>query len=1531
MASKSVLINLGSGDLHDGFPRVTAQLWDIAAAQSGRMEQSLPEQYVGSLPAAPQLVRLHRNWQTVYQGLCHRFQLLLPLDHAAIDDSLEIEEGGITNVSQFSFEELCQQFQVGINDWLRAETFLNIDRQVRSQLDPAEEIRVIIETNDELLRRLPWQQWEFFRDYPRAEMALARPEYKRREPMVELRQPRTRVRVLAILGDTQDIDLEAESRFLHSLPDAEVELLVNPSRPEFTMKLWDGAGWDILFFAGHSRSEGETGRIYLNDEAVDNSLTIEQLEEALKTAVENGLQLAIFNSCDGLGLAIALEKLHTPVAIVMREPVPNRVAQAFFKHFMAAFAIDRLSLYLSVQQARRKLQGLETEFPGASWLPAICQNPAIEPPTWLRLGGLPPCPYRRLEPLGAGALWVGRETATRDLVMAVQKKPLVALVGASGTGKSSLINAGLIPQLTANHALVLSVRPANNPLAALAALLTPYCGIQGATVSKVEHGLRQKPEALGQLVERVVQYSGRQMVLIVESFEQLYGLCSIPTQRMFLDRLLAAVRSAPGFTVVLVLRSDCYPQAIAYPPLGAALQESVQWLTVMTREELQRAIEQPAVQLGVQFEKGLSEKIIQDLRDFDRLPVLGLVLTQLWTKQHHGWLTHQAYEEMGGIEKIITYHAEAVYAQLKEGDRLRAQRLLTQFVQWNQGAPAGRVASQTEVKPENWDLVTRLATARLLQTQFLPSQPEPTVAIAHDVLIQSWGRLEHWMQVNGDFRRWQEQVREAWRAWRAQGQDEGELLQGKLLEASEQWLRLRSADLSEVEQQFIELSRKRRRQQMRQERQRLMIMKVLLGGMSLAFLAAIGLSGLAFWQYHQATEGRIMAIAAQSDSLFVLNQRLDALMQAISAEGLVKGLPFGDRAIAAQAQTSLLQSVYGADEINRLPSSTAGAMSPDGLWMATGREGTIQLWQPDGQPMRLFSGHRGTVGSVAFSAPINGRSESMASASEDGTARIWQLGKGTFVALKGHKAAVRQVAFSPEGGVATASADGTVKLWNRSGRLLQTLEVGTPVTGVAFSPNGKTLAASADSALEVWRIAQGKAEASQRLAVNQATSITFSPDGQTLAAVDASHTLYWWKRDRTGGFAAQPVQAIAGGALSRIAFSPNGKSLAATSPDNTVKLWDREGGLVRTLRGHSQPVVDLAFSPDGRMLMTSGGDRTRLWQLQNAAIVSLNAQSQLVAYRPDGQLIASIGNTGVIKLWKPSGVSHGYLEVVEGSGKAVGLAFSADGQTLASATEEGTVQLWQINAKTKDYEPLKTFKTGSILQMSLSPNGRVVATAGEGGALQLWSQEGELQQTLTGHRGAVRAIAFSLNGRSLLSGGDDRMVKLWRVGGGLEQSLEGADDRVLAVAFSPDGEAIAAAGGDRVYLWSRRSGSLVQTMNGHTAEVHSLAFSPDSERLATGSVDQTVRLWDLKGKELARLKGHLSSIESVTFSPNGERLASLGEDGAVKLWKLDLLAHPERLTAQACSLVKSYLIYSEEQSDNDSLQESRKTCGVALP
>ena len=377
--SKLVVLNLGGGDLLTGFPQVTARLWSAVS--------SLPEQSVGSLAPAPKLIELYRTWQSTYHCLCN-FQTLRSNVPTVEEDLLQIDEVGITNISYNSLElvshELCEE----LNAWLsRGNFFKKIERHMRSQLHPTEDIRIILETNDELLRHLPWHKWDFFQDYPKADLALSQSDYKCRQ-FRHTQFLRDKIRILAILGDRTNIDVKAEKKFLQNLPNAETTFLVNPSCHEFNEELWSPLGWDILFFAGHSRTEEKTGRLYINENSTNNSIAIERLEEALKASIERGLMLTIFNSCDGLGLASALEKLHIPVVVVMREPVPNQVAQEFLRYFLEAFAIDRLSFNRAMRRSCRKLQGLEVDFPGASWLPISCQNPAIKLPTWSELSVL---------------------------------------------------------------------------------------------------------------------------------------------------------------------------------------------------------------------------------------------------------------------------------------------------------------------------------------------------------------------------------------------------------------------------------------------------------------------------------------------------------------------------------------------------------------------------------------------------------------------------------------------------------------------------------------------------------------------------------------------------------------------------------------------------------------------------------------------------------------------------------------------------------------------------------------------------------------------------------------------------------------------------------------------------------------------------------------------------------------------------------------------------------------------------------------
>lgn len=357
--SKLVVFKLGKGDFNIGFP-VTLQIGE---------EGTSPEvEFTGELPSIPTIPKCYTQWQSAYRrSLNTSFRLDVP-------------ETQITNVSKIEFLEECEQtaenLRKHLNLWLNSQQFRPVKERILEKLNPSETIRIIVQTENSLLRRLPWTLWDLCDRYPKAEIALSTSAYERIKRVILTKR---NVRILAILGDSTGIDVRQDQAVLQQLPNTEITFLVEPQRMELNDQLWKQP-WDILFFAGHSltQTDKEIGLIRINKTDI---LTISQLKNSLRKAIEQGLQLAIFNSCDSLGLAVNLADLHIPQMIVMREPVPDKVAQEFLKNFLAEYSRGKF-FYQAVRAAREKLQGIEDKFPCASWLPVICQNPAEVPPLW---------------------------------------------------------------------------------------------------------------------------------------------------------------------------------------------------------------------------------------------------------------------------------------------------------------------------------------------------------------------------------------------------------------------------------------------------------------------------------------------------------------------------------------------------------------------------------------------------------------------------------------------------------------------------------------------------------------------------------------------------------------------------------------------------------------------------------------------------------------------------------------------------------------------------------------------------------------------------------------------------------------------------------------------------------------------------------------------------------------------------------------------------------------------------------------------
>ncbi len=358
---KTVILTIGDGDFENGFPVVVKFF---------KANELFPvQQLIGNLPPAPDVYSSYCDLDSYYLNYpfgCHRMALIK-----------------LSKIPpEFSFYDLNKKLQNSINNWLKSESLLHFVDSLRRNLLPTDEVRVLIETENQVLWRLPWHLWDFLEDYPKAEIAFSLPRYSRYTKIKKsTSRKNNKVRILACLGESIGIDVEVDRSLLEQLSSgAETVFLVEPSREQLFETLWDAQGWDIFYFAGSSASDsdGSNGQISLNP---TDTLMANELKNALEKAMGCGLKLAIFNSCDGLGIANQLANFGSLTTIVMRYRIPNEVAYTFLEHFLEAFSSGK-SLYASVRETRERLHGLEDTYPGASWLPVIFHNPAEAPPTW---------------------------------------------------------------------------------------------------------------------------------------------------------------------------------------------------------------------------------------------------------------------------------------------------------------------------------------------------------------------------------------------------------------------------------------------------------------------------------------------------------------------------------------------------------------------------------------------------------------------------------------------------------------------------------------------------------------------------------------------------------------------------------------------------------------------------------------------------------------------------------------------------------------------------------------------------------------------------------------------------------------------------------------------------------------------------------------------------------------------------------------------------------------------------------------------
>jgi WD40 repeat protein len=711
-------------------------------------------------------------------------------------------------------------------------------------------------------------------------------------------------------------------------------------------------------------------------------------------------------------------------------------------------------------------------------------------------------------------------------------------------------------------------------------------------------------------------------------------------------------------------------------------------------------------------------------------------------------------------------------------------------------------------------------------------------------------------------------------AWQvSQYQDESRLLRGQALKDALAWAVGKS--LSNIDYQFLTTSQKldKREAELKLEAER-KANKILTDANEKA--------------KRRIRIGSAILIVSLVSSAIALSTAIYAFNRQVEAWKGTRLQRIGDSALR-QFEFEQIESLLSAMQAGQKLQNLVRDDRPLQEYPATSPILSLQQILDDIEEKNQLEGHQETVNSVSFSP--NG--QWVASASKDGTARLWDL-RGQEKAEFQHNADVYSVSFSPDGqSIATASRDGTVKLWNLQGKEIATFKGHNgSVYSVTFSPDGKKLAtASRDNTAIVWNL-KGDRLAILRGHTKSVDDVAFSPDGKRIATASRDGTIRLWnlRGQQLARFEKNGIPFYS------VSFSRDGKTLATAARDNTAKIWDLQGKLLLTLKGHQELVNNVIFSPDGQFIATASSDgMAKLWDWQGRELMTFKGHLEPVfdvAFSPDGRQIATASSDSTVKLWQLN--QKALEEAKKMPNYVTSVSFSPKGQLIAIASKDGKVY---IRDKQGNLRHRFIAHQEGIYSLSFSPDGRQIATASNSGITKLWDVRGKAIAELKGSSSPVFSVGFSPDGKLLATAFRDGMVWLWDINRDRPEKIatfQAHQEPVYNVTFSPVRVSFSSDVGQQLLttskdgtakLWDFK-GNLLAELRGHQDLIYQANFSPDGRTIATASRDGTAKLWDLKGKLLADLKGDPFPVYSVSFSPDGERVATASGDGTARLWDL---------------------------------------------
>jgi len=1237
--------------------------------------------------------------------------------------------------------------------------------------------------------------------------------------------------------------------------------------------------------------------------------------------------MAFVSARDGLDTARELAgRLDASVAAVTVEATPRYGTYPEAASFAAAMlaAAGRRRVVLDDPTAVAVDGGLPAET-GLAKVPATSPTASS---TWALVApelSIPPraaaCPYRGLMAFGPEDqdLFFGREEIVGSILDQVLGGGFVAVVGASGSGKSSLVRAGVVPAYSrARDARVVVMTPGSAP---------------------------------GTEVERSLS-DGVPGLLVVDQLEEVFTLCPDESSRARFLAALLDLHENGSVAIVVALRADFYGRCAHYPRLAAALAEDQHLLGPMRTDELRQAIEGPARMAGLRFETGLVDAMLGDVEgEPGALPLLSHALYESWLRRDGRVLTVAGYRAAGGVRGAIAHTAEEVFRSCTAHDRLLLREVFLRLTELGEGTedtrrrvPLAELGATDESGAEATTVLERLTDARLLVVD------DGSAEIAHEALIREWPRLRGWLSEDRDQLLVRRQLTSAARSWDEAGRDDADLYRGARLAAAAEGVggHLQS---SGVERAFLEASRHVQERQLTSAQRRARRLRALLAIVAVALVAAMVAGSLAL---HQRGSARRTATVAQSGRLAAQSREIAArhpdvaLLLALEAGRLHDSVDSRGALLGALEHGSRIRAwLQGFDSpVN------AAAFSPDGtlVAIATGDGTTLRetrTWRPVGPPLQSS---QGDWEGVDFSP--DGRTLAIAGAK--GRVELWDVStREKLRELQDPAATPAQpmlavVRFSPDGSVIAAGARETnhVTIWDvGSGRVLGrpvlTHPPGSGSQSISFSPDSKRIAVpGVPGTVVIWDVASGR-RVGRPLEVGDAPveGAIFARDGRTLITTDDAGALSVLDV-RSGRLVGSPLSA-GGEVLDSLDLSADGRLVAAASFDGSVYVWDTKTGTMygSPLTADASPVADVVFSPDGRTLVSSHLRSAVVWDLSGRQVLGepLGGTTDIatdVAFSPDGTKLVA-GQLGGDTIVYDAATRREELRV-EGDSVVGGVAVHPDGRLAAVATLDGRVRLIDLESGAAAGAALDV-ANAAVWQVAFSPDGRLLAVAAdpngvEGfeaqarqGEVQLWdvATRRRVGRAIVPGAGSVLSLAWSGDG-TLLATGSPGQLDVWDVAtrARVGKPMRVAEDAVPVVAFDPSGRLVAAGaavGPVRVWRVSDRQLAF-PPLSGHPGFVTGAAFDPDGTLLATSDVFGGTRLWDPArglpyGDELKSPRpGSLEPTVDMlflglrnAFSPDGKLLAAAGVDGYAMVWNVD----PDVWRRRACAIVGRNLTREE--------------------